>query len=237
MAAVRRGHGPGRHHRRMSPAALGIVPLDLDDPSAPGGSAALRELRGRPLVAWVVQALTGSGAAPVVVALPAALETAVRGALPASTIVRVDPGVHPVAAALGASASTAEVVVVHDPLQPLVSAALVRAVVDALGDADAALAVRPVTDTLKWADAGDVVHGTADREAYRVVAGPRAYRREPLVRALRAAPLPAGPDAVLRRLQEAGGTVTLLPSAEEAFRVASDDDVDVAEAVLALASA
>ena len=82
-----------------------------------------------------------------------------------------------------------EIIVVHDPLHPLSPPGLVRAVVRGLaGAADAAAAVPagPVTDTLKWVDHGEVVRDTADRERYRLIESPQAYRRPALLAALAA---------------------------------------------------
>src|SRR5437764_468291 len=117
---------------------LGIVPVDLDDRTAPLGCAALRRLRGRPLLHWAAAALTASGAVRrVLVAVPPALEGTV-GEVLAGLVpdrlevlpVRADGPGHLILAALHSpGARTGDLVVVHDPLQPLSSAALVRDVV------------------------------------------------------------------------------------------------------------
>src|SRR3954454_6557903 len=71
-----------RHDRGVTSAALAIVPVDVDDRSAPLGCAALRRLRGRPLVAWAVDALTSSGVVPLtLVAAPPALQRPVAEVL------------------------------------------------------------------------------------------------------------------------------------------------------------
>jgi 2-C-methyl-D-erythritol 4-phosphate cytidylyltransferase len=230
-------------------AALAIVPVDVDDPSAPLGCAALRTLRGRPLLAWAVRALASSDVVPLtLVAIPPVLEDAVIDVLREQPRERVQ--VLPVQAAAsglgvraalesppGRSLAVDDVVVVHDPLHPLSSPDLVRAVVDRLVAAPGAAAcapARPVTDTLKWVDEDDVVQGTVDRETYRVVCGPQAYRRRALTSALASAPddAPRGPDALPRLVQAGGGTVMLVPSPGEVFRVASRDDLVLVEALL-----
>jgi 2-C-methyl-D-erythritol 4-phosphate cytidylyltransferase len=234
-------------------AALAIVPVDVDDRSAPLGCAALRRLRGRPLLAWSVHALSSSGAVPLtLVAVPPALEEAVADVLRAEPPDQVQvlpvhaagPGLR-VRAALesavgGQGAADAEdVVVVHDPLHPLSSAASVRAVVDRLiatpGGAASAPAC-PVTDTLKWVDEDEVVQDTADRAGYRMVDSPQAFRRAALADALASAPDDAlrghGADALLRLVQARRGTVTLVPSPGEALRVAGQEDLVLVEALL-----
>jgi 2-C-methyl-D-erythritol 4-phosphate cytidylyltransferase len=232
-------------------AALGIVPVDVDDRSAPLGCAALRMLRGRPLLAWAVRTLTSSDVVPLtLVAVPPALEDAVTDVLREQPPARVQvlpvqagefcPGVR---AALESppgrrlAADDDDIVVVHDPLHPLSSPDLVRAVVDGLVAARGAAAcapARPVTDTLKWVDEDEIVRGTVDREAYRVVCSPQAYRRRALTSALASGPDDAlrGPDALPRLVQAGGGTITLVPSPGEAFRVGGQDDLILVEALL-----
>jgi 2-C-methyl-D-erythritol 4-phosphate cytidylyltransferase len=236
----------------VTDAALAIVPVPVDDRSAPLGCAALRELRGMPLLAWAVHALTSSGVVPVtLVAVPPALEEAVVEVLRREPPERIEvlpvqaggPGAR-LRAALDSApgrrrAADDDVVVLHDPLHPLSSSVLVRAVVDRLGatpGAAAAAPARPVTDTLKWVDQDEVVQDTADREGYRLVHSPQAYRRWALSGALASASDDAlrghGADALPRLVQARGGIVTLVPSSGEAFRVAGQEDLVLVEALL-----
>jgi 2-C-methyl-D-erythritol 4-phosphate cytidylyltransferase len=235
----------------VTSAAVAIVPVDVDDRTAPLGSAALRELRSRPLLAWAVRTLTSSGVVPfTLVTVPRALEEAVADVLRRERASGVELLPVPssgaglgVRAALeraqGPAPDADDVVVVHDPLHPLSSPALVRSVVDALaatprcaGTAPA----RPVTDTLKWVDEDEVVRATADREGYRVIYSPQAYRRAALADALAAAPDDAlrasGADVLPRLVQARGGPVTLVPFPGEALRVAGQDDLVLVEALL-----
>jgi 2-C-methyl-D-erythritol 4-phosphate cytidylyltransferase len=236
----------------VTAAALAIVPVDIDDRSAPLGCAALRELRGRPLLAWAVRALTSSGVVPLtLVAVPPALEEAVAGVLRTEPPEQVE--VLPVQAngyglrvraalrspAGRRAAADDGVVVVHDPLHPLSSPALVRAVVDRLTATPGAAASAPtgaVTDTLKWVDEDEIVRGTADREGHRLVLSPQAYRRSVLADALTSAPEDAlrghRADALPRLVRARGGRVTLVPSPGEAFCVADEDDLVLVEALL-----
>jgi 2-C-methyl-D-erythritol 4-phosphate cytidylyltransferase len=232
--------------------ALGIVPVDVDDRSAPLGCAALRELRGRPLLAWAVRALASSGVVPLtLVPVPPALEEAVADVLRTEPSGQVEVLPAPAAgaglrvrAALESprarrAAGDDDVIVVHDPLYPLSSPTLVRAVVDGLvatpGVAASAPA-RPVTDTLKWVDEDEIVRGTADREGHRLVLSPQAYRRSVLADALTSAPEDAlrghRADALPRLVRARGGRVTLVPSPGEAFCVADEDDLVLVEALL-----
>ena len=228
-------------------AALAIVSVDVDDRSAPLGCAALRELRGRPLIAWAVRALTSSGVvAQTLVAVPPALEGVVAdvlrgdgsGRLQVLPVQANGPGLR-IRAALAGAPGPDGAVVVHDALHPLAPAALVRAVVDGLGahpDAAVCAPARPVTDTLKWVDEDEVVRGTADREGYRVIGSPQAYRRAALADALAAAPDEAlrapGADVLPRLVHARGGAVTLVPCPGETFRVGSEEDLVLVDALL-----
>jgi 2-C-methyl-D-erythritol 4-phosphate cytidylyltransferase len=244
-----------------------VVPVDVDDRTAPLGCAALRELRRRPLVLWAASALQSSGVArEVVVAVPPALQEAVAQILPASEVpvevlpVQADGHGHRLLAALrarpatgwatgraagtatGAAAGDADVVVVHDPLHPLSSPGLVRDVVrDLLATPGLAASIpaRAVTDTLKWVDEDEVVLGTADREAYRMVYSPQAYRRGALQDALSRADDQAlrahGCEVLPHLVQACGGAVSLVPSGGEALRVAGEEDLVLAEARLHVA--
>ncbi len=245
-------HGDGSEDG-VSADCLAVVTVDVDghDPDAPLGCAALRLLGGRPLLLWAVSALTSSGVArEVVVAVPPALAEAVARAVPVTDVpvevlpVRTSGPGHQLLAALHARPATAGTVVVHDPLHPLSPAALVRDVVRDLLRADGAAAsvpARPVTDTLKWVDEDQVVQGTADREDYRMIYSPQAYRRQALQGALEAADddmLGARGSEVLPHLVRLrGGLVRLVPSTGEAFRVAGADDLVLAEALLHVGSA
>ena len=234
-------------------ACLAVVPVDVDDRSAPLGCAALRELRGRPLLAWSVAALASSGqVTDVVVAAPPALEEALAQALEPSGVpvhvvpVEADGPGHRVLAALRSPIAQrrpgpgdARLVLVHDALHPLSSAALVRDVLRPLATHPRATASAPahaVTDTLKWVDEYEVVLDTADREGYRVIYSPQAYRRGALVAALEGASdellRASGAEVLLGLVQASGGEVTLVPSPGEALRVATPDDLALAEGLL-----
>lgn len=232
---------------------LGVVPVGHDDRLAPAGCAALRPLREVPLVRRAVGALVRSGVVDaVVVATPPALVEPVAALLAALPVDGPGVDVVPVQengsglrvrAVLGtAGLADGDVVVVHDPLFPLAPAALVRAVVEALEGDDGAtgpaavVPVRPVTDTLKRVDEDEVVTGTVDREGFRMVYSPQAYRAGALAAALDGADDAAlrdpGADVLPRLVQERGGRLSSVLAPGEVFRVAAADDLVLAEAML-----
>jgi 2-C-methyl-D-erythritol 4-phosphate cytidylyltransferase len=235
---------------RLQIPVLGVVPVTHDDREAPSGCAAARLLGDAPLLRRAVSALARSGVidrvlVPVPPALAAQVGDLVAG-LPGPATVEVlavhdnGPGIRLLAALLAHPPADDGVVVVHDPLHPLAPPSLVVSVVEMLLKQGAGCAgvlpIRPVTDTLKAVDEDDVVTATADREAYRMVYSPQAYRARPLLAAL----LAAGPgvlrergaDRLPRLVQDAGGRLFTVPAPGEVFRIATADDLILAEAML-----
>ncbi len=232
--------------------ASGVVPVQDDDATAPGGSPALRSLSGGTLVRRAVQLLIDAAVEPVVVVVPPGLVEVVRDALRG-----LDPAVVDVigAGAAGGSPDLRELllralsvvpagrpVLIHDPAQPLVTAEQVAAVLRALtGVDDLVVPVHPVTDTLKWVDAEDRIVATADREHFRAVCSPLAGRVPALRAALSgpaapgAGPPTAGLGLLPERVRAGGGRVRLIRSGAELLRIAGSDDLVQAEHLLAAA--
>ncbi|HET6548999.1 MAG TPA: 2-C-methyl-D-erythritol 4-phosphate cytidylyltransferase [Solirubrobacter sp.] len=185
------------------------------------------EVAGRPLLEWSLAAIRAAGLTEIVVALPEGAATppgcvGVRGGATRSASVR---------AAL-AAAPPGDAVVVHDAARPLASAALFGAVLDALREADCAIAAAPVTDTIKEAADGVVV-STLDRSRLWAVQTPQAFRRAALEAALDV------DDAILARatddawlVERAGGSVRVVESSPENFKVTTPHDLRVADMIL-----
>ena len=234
----------------MSRSVPAVVPVADDDGPVPGGPPAFRELDGIPLLRRAVAALAAAGVVErIVVACPRPLAAAAGDLtlppaggswVPVDVVPTAGPGPgHRLRSTL-ADLTGAELVVVHDPLHPLAPPALVDEVVAALREAPAdvvaAVPVRPVTDTLKWVDEDDVVRSTADREGFRLVYSPQAHRLRPLAEALAGATDEelgrAGADVLPRLVQDRGGRLVSVPAPGEVFRVATPEDVALAEAML-----
>ncbi|MBA2559316.1 MAG: 2-C-methyl-D-erythritol 4-phosphate cytidylyltransferase [Propionibacteriales bacterium] len=144
---------------------LGLVPLVGREPLACGS------FNGRALFLSAVDALAQVANPPVMVLTDDVQTSSARHVL-ASYRAVVDLAECPRDdQRFRAAASTADVVVIHDPLCPLVSAASLRQVVRTWTAGSAAVAVRPVVDTVKAAADG-VVSGTVDRDALRIVSSP-----------------------------------------------------------------
>jgi 2-C-methyl-D-erythritol 4-phosphate cytidylyltransferase len=228
---------------------LGVVPVTHDDREAPSGCAAARLLGDAPLLVRAVSALARSGVIDrLVIPVPPALATQVKELVAGSAgcVIEVlavhdnGPGVRLLAALQSHPSASHGVVVVHDPLHPLAPPSLVVSVVEALlaqgPDCAGVLPIRPVTDTLKAVDEDDVVTSTADRETFRMIYSPQAYRAQTLLRALRSSAPAAlrerGADRLPRLVQGAGGRLVTVPAPGEVFRIATADDLILAEAMM-----
>lgn len=193
-----------------------------------GRPKAFVPVAGRPMLEWSLVALRAAGVESIVVALPPG-ETAPAGCIGV-------PGggtrSESVRAAL-AAASGNDAVLVHDAARPLVSPALFGAALAALEHADAAVAAAAVTDTVKEAGPDRRVVRTLDRARLWSIQTPQAFRRSALLHAL-AAPTDvlaqATDDAWL--VERAGGTVRVVESSPENFKVTTPYDLRVAELLL-----
>jgi 2-C-methyl-D-erythritol 4-phosphate cytidylyltransferase len=241
----------------MTSPVVAVVPIAADDGRAAGGPPAFRELDGVPLLRRAVAALAAAAVVErVVVACPAALAGAAGDLIlapagaswaPVDVVACAGPGAgHRLRTALADLAGApGRPVVVHDALHPLATAELVCEVVEVLRGAPpevaAVVPTRPVTDTLKLVGEDDVVRATADREGFRMVYSPQAHRLGPLTAALASATddeLGAGGADVLPRLvQRAGGRLLAVPAPGEVFRIATAEDVALAEAMLQVRAA
>jgi 2-C-methyl-D-erythritol 4-phosphate cytidylyltransferase len=141
-----------------------------------------------------------------------------------------------VKAALAATSADLEFVLVHDAARPLVTAELAERVLAEVesGGCDCAVAAAAVADTVKVAGDDRVVSRTLDRSTLWAVQTPQAFRREALERALdvpRDVLAGATDDASL--VERAGGVVRVVEAPRENFKITSDVDLRIAEALLA----
>jgi 2-C-methyl-D-erythritol 4-phosphate cytidylyltransferase len=198
-----------------------------------GGPKAFVELAGRPLLDWSLDAFREAALVEeIVVAVPPGEEGPVA-----------DRGVLAVAGGAHRSESVAnavelcgeQIIVVHDAARPLVTPALINAVIDRLasdGEAAGAIAAAPVTDTIKRADEAGEVERTVDRADLWAVQTPQAFRAEALREALSDPDsLPdATDDAML--VERRGGRVLIQDSPADNLKVTRPIDLRVAELLL-----
>jgi len=180
------------------------------------------------MLEWSVAALRAAGIDKIVVAVPAG-EAAPEGC------VGVEGGAtrsESVRRAL-AAAPPDDAIVVHDAARPLVRPQHFADALAALRDADAAIVAARVPDTVKEAGDDRLVTATLDRSRLWAIQTPQAFRRTVLERALDcdATTLArATDDAWL--VEQAGGTVRIVESTPENFKVTTPHDLEVAGLLL-----
>jgi 2-C-methyl-D-erythritol 4-phosphate cytidylyltransferase len=199
-----------------------------------GGPKALVSVAGRPMLEWSVAALREVEAVrTIVVALPAdRLDAAPEGVL---AVAGGETRSESVTAALAVAPADEDVVIVHDAARALATSALFAAAAEELERTglDAVVAAAPVTDTIKQVGAGRAVERTLDRSLLWAVQTPQVFRRDALVRALSAPPeliASATDDAWL--VERQGGTVGVLPTSPENFKITTPLDLRLAEMLL-----
>jgi len=203
--------------------------LGLDRPKA------LVPLHGRPMLHWSVDALR---AVPEVEEIVVALPDGFAHEAPPGTlgVGGGDARSQSVQAALAASGE-GDPVIVHDAARPLAPPELFRLALAEAGrpGVDAVVAAAPVSDTIKEAAAdGRTVTRTLDRAHLWAVQTPQVFRRSALEAALGgAAPedlAAATDDAWL--IEQAGGTVRVLPWTAPNIKITTPLDLRLAELLL-----
>ena len=198
-----------------------------------GGPKAFVELAGRPLLDWSLDAFQAAGCVEeIVVAVPPGQE----GAVAERGFVAVAGGAHRSASvAKAAELCGGEIIVVHDAARPLVTPALINAVVDQLASDESAagvIAAAPVTDTIKQVGEAGQVERTLDRGVLWAIQTPQAFRADALREALSDPDsLPgASDDAML--VERQGGKVLVYAAPSENLKVTTPFDLRVAELLL-----
>jgi 2-C-methyl-D-erythritol 4-phosphate cytidylyltransferase len=198
-----------------------------------GGPKAFVELGGRPMLDWSLDAFHAANSVnEIVVAAPPGDEAAIAE----RAVSAVAGGEHrseSVANALELCGG--EIVVVHDAARPLVTPALIDAVVCELAtqqEAAAVIAGAPVTDTIKQVGDEDQVERTLDRSGLWAVQTPQAFRAEALRQALAdpGALADATDDAML--VERRGGRILIHSAPPENIKVTTPFDLRVAELLL-----
>jgi 2-C-methyl-D-erythritol 4-phosphate cytidylyltransferase len=210
-----------------------------------GGPKAFVPLGGRPMISWSLDACLASAVvAGVVVAVPAGHEHGLDGR---ERVVTVEGGASRAESVANALAEVAtEYVAIHDAARPLLTAALLDALVAELvagPEADAIIAAAPVTDTVKKVSGTLTpsegvkvlrVAETLDRSGLWGAQTPQVFRTEALRRALdvEADVRDAATDEAML-IEAAGGTVLIHDPGTPNLKVTTPLDLRVAELLLA----
>ena len=202
-----------------------------------GGAKQWRDLAGKPMARWSLEALVAAGAKPVVVVVAAGDEPAAAEAFAgvdgwiavAGGAERFD-SVKAGLAALAAESPAA--VLIHDAARPFLATSVIKDLVAALETADGAIPALPAVDTLKRRDAGDALV-TADRTGLMRAQTPQAFRFAALREAISAWPQEETPTDDAQVMERAGGKVATTPGDPKLFKLTYPEDFAMAEALAA----
>ena len=127
-----------------------------------------------------------------------------------------------------------EFVAVHDAVRPLCPKERVDAVFAAAQEHGAAMLAVPVADTLKRVDDANRITETVPRAGLWAAQTPQVFRRDWLVEAYARrgeVKVPITDDAQL--LEALGRTVVAVPGHSSNFKITTQDDLELAEALIA----
>lgn len=214
-----------------------------------GGPKAFVPLAGRPMVEWSIEACRACRSVrSIVVAAPPGHVGDLAGH---------DLGVVPGGATRAESVANAleavgtAIVAIHDAARPLLTPALLEALVadlEASPGAAAVIAAAPVTDTIKrtfrdprsWdsprqsgVNSTISIQETVDRSELWAAQTPQVFRTGALREAMAAAERPEEVTDEAMLVERAGGTVLIHPVAEPNLKVTTPLDLRVAELLLA----
>jgi 2-C-methyl-D-erythritol 4-phosphate cytidylyltransferase len=225
-----------------SGAVIAVVPAaGSGERLAAGIPKAFCELDGRTLLERAVEGLLNSGVVDrVVVAVPgdrrdqAARLLADGAVIVAGGADRTESVSLALAAVCGSStAQPPEFVLVHDAARALTPPGLVARVVDALRAGHRAVVPGlPLHDTIKAVDANGAVLGTPERAGLRAVQTPQGFATELLLQAYRAYPGAGGFTDDASLVEHVGGQVQVVDGDPLAFKITTQLDLTLAEAIV-----
>jgi 2-C-methyl-D-erythritol 4-phosphate cytidylyltransferase len=243
---------------RSAPAVTAVIAAaGSGERLGAGGPKAFVPLAGKPMVEWSIDALrTCEAVSSIVIVVPPGQEGRLGGEAVAGgdadgfELTVVTGGATRAESVTNALAAVeTELVAIHDAARPLLTAALVEALVADLAaapDAAGVIAATPVTDTVKRAAEGTrtalttpeganavlVVEGTEDRSRLWAAQTPQVFRLPELRRALGQTPIPEPATDEAMLVEAAGGTVLIHPCGPENLKVTTPLDLRIAELLL-----
>jgi 2-C-methyl-D-erythritol 4-phosphate cytidylyltransferase/2-C-methyl-D-erythritol 2,4-cyclodiphosphate synthase len=209
-----------------------IVAAGSSTRAGPGAPKPWRDLGGRPILRWSVEALLTAGAREVVVVTATDRMGDAAEALAGLAGWRAVAGgavrAESVQAGLAAlNGSDDEPVLIHDAARPFVTQTHVQALLAALADADGAVPALLVADTLKRT-AGDRVE-TVSRDGLWRAQTPQAFRLGALRVAYAAWPQDQEPTDDAAVVERTGGRVALTPGDPMLMKLTYPEDFAMAE--------
>lgn len=179
-----------------------------------------------------MDALARAGCAEIIAVVPSDLIDRARNVIGETAVVVAGGETRQQSVARGLARITADAVVIHDAVRPLVTPDLIVRVVAALEGADAAIAAARVGETVKRAEGGYVA-ATIDRNALWLAQTPQAFRTEILATAHERASsegFQSTDDAQL--VERYGGRIAIVEASSTNLKITHADDFYVAEALL-----
>lgn len=209
-----------------------IVAAGASTRAGPGLAKPWRDLAGRPVIAWSIEALAAAGATRiVVVTTPDRREYAVAllaGAPSPQVVIGGASRAESVQAGLAALDAGADMpVLIHDAARPFVPRACIEGLLAALEDHDGAIPGLPVADTLKRAN--PQIEETVPREGLWRVQTPQAFRLGRLRAAYAALPPGAEPTDDASVVEADGGRVIVTPGDPMLMKLTYPEDFAMAE--------
>jgi 2-C-methyl-D-erythritol 4-phosphate cytidylyltransferase/2-C-methyl-D-erythritol 2,4-cyclodiphosphate synthase len=204
--------------------------------SRAGGNKQWRQLGGKPVLRWSVEALLEAGADVVVVTAPGEQEKAADALAGLTGWRAVDGGqtrsdsVRNGLAALQGAAD--QIVMIHDAARPLLDQPVISRLLEALETADGALPALPVADTLKRGATGAIVE-TVDRSKLWRAQTPQAFRLDRLQAAWSRWPADVAPTDDAAVVERDGGRVALVQGDARLMKLTFPEDFAMAEALIA----
>ena len=204
-----------------------------------GSNKTMTSLKGRPLIAWTLQALHFVDEIEEVVPVfaPELMEAALRlmEVFDFNKVKRIVPGgeerQNSVMNGLRAVESDPDLVLIHDGVRPLVRPSLVRLSLSSIDDFDGLVVGVPPKDTIKTFD-GDVIGNTLRREGLIAVQTPQVFRYKTVCKAYEQA-LSSGryftDDASV--VEVFGGSIKLIPGDYSNIKITTPEDLLIAEAI------
>ena len=217
------------------PAFAAIV-VAAGSGSRAGGAKQWRNLGGKPVVRWSVEALLSGGAEDIVVVVAQGSEGEALAALTGLTGWRL---------AVGGSTRAASVrnglrvlggrgdrpVLIHDAARPFLTTDVVRRLIEALDGADGALPALPVADSLRRATGGFIT-GSVEREALWRAQTPQAFRLDTIVDAFAVWPVDVSATDEATVVERAGGRVRIVEGSVRLMKLTYPEDFAMAEALI-----
>jgi 2-C-methyl-D-erythritol 4-phosphate cytidylyltransferase/2-C-methyl-D-erythritol 2,4-cyclodiphosphate synthase len=200
--------------------------------AGPGAPKAWRDLGGRPILLWSVEALLNSGANEIILVLAADrigdAESALIGLERCRAVAGGPTRAASVQAGLAALQCGADdAVLIHDAARPFITPAHVGSLLLALEAADGVVPALPVADTLKRGDG--VIEATIDRTGLWRAQTPQAFRLRTLREAYAGWPADEDPTDDAGVVERAGGKIALVPGDPMLMKLTYPEDFQMAE--------